>query len=401
MLRVNTESATTGMKLAISVYHPTHPDHILLRYGYELQPNDLARLRQMRVHGLWVRYPSFDFLSKFVDERVLVAQQPVLQQMAQTFETLQNQSTARLPYENYCESIGRLIQSLAYNPSAAIFMGDLTDCDDELLRHSTAVMYLSVLMGLKLSDHLIKQRRHIDPARAREVNNLGIGAMLHDVGVARLEDSVRDRYGATGDDTDPSWREHPSLGYEMVHGKIDPSAATVVLHHHQRRDGSGYAGSGWPALSGRRIHVFAQITALADQFDRMCHPVNRPRQPTVCVLRGLLAEPVCDNFEPQILKALCLVAPPYPPGSVVRLTNDQWAVVVNHNGADPCHPVVQTVPGPPQAFGAGDVAPGPELDLSRNDGALHIAENDGWDVSELNFAAPPLLQGSGGAMAYL
>ncbi len=280
-------------------------------------------------------------------------------------------------------------------------MGDLTDCDDHLRRHSTAVMYLSVLMGMKLCDYLAKQRRHIDPARAREVTNLGIGAMLHDVGIPQLDQSVRDCYDVIGDENDPAWQEHPSLGYDMVRGEIEPSAATVVLHHHQRRDGSGYAGARWPAINGKRIHVFAQIAALADQFDRMCHPVNRPQQPAVCVLRTLLEEAIGETFEPQVLQALCLVTPPYPPGSVVRLTDDQWAVVVRHNGADPCHPIVQIVPGPPESFGADDVAPGPELDLSRTAGELHVAEHDGWDVTKLNFEPPPLLQGSRAAVAYL
>ncbi len=97
------------MKLALSVYHPSLADHILLRHGYELHPNDIARLRQLHIHGFWVSYHSFDFLARFVDERIQVAQQPVLQHVSQTFDALQNQSAARLPYDDYCESIGRLI----------------------------------------------------------------------------------------------------------------------------------------------------------------------------------------------------------------------------------------------------------------------------------------------------
>jgi len=64
----------------------------------------------------------------------------------------------------------------------------------------------------------------------------------------------------------------------MVHGEVEPSAATVVLNHHQQYDGSGYSGEGNAALDGQQIHVLARIVALTDQFDRTRHLIDGPSE---------------------------------------------------------------------------------------------------------------------------
>jgi HD-GYP domain-containing protein (c-di-GMP phosphodiesterase class II) len=399
MLRVKLDTARPGIELARSVYHPVQTQHILLKQGYELQASDLPRLNRFKVRTIWARCPGFDFLSKYANDAIQVAQQPVLNLISQTFDSLQDKAAPKLPYNDYCKSMGQLVESLMHSPSAALFMGDLADNDDDLKRHSTAVMYMSVLMGLKLSDHLVKQRRHINPVRAKEVNSLGVGALLHDVGVARLDKKVRQRYEATGDENDPKWQEHPSLGYETVHGNVEPSAATVVLHHHQRQDGSGYAGPDKPVLSGTRLHVFARISGLADQFDRLCHPPNQPEQPAVAALGQLMDSSWTLKFEDQVLRALCLVVPPFAPGCAVRLNDDRWAVIIDHNGSDPCHPLVQIIPGQPGQIDIGSIEPGDELNLA--EAGLNVVEHDGRDVSNLNFEPPAVMAGTAADVAYL
>ena len=83
MLRVDLEIAKPGMTLALSVYHPTQPGHILLRPHYALTENDVKLLRELRVHTIWVIYPQFEFLARYVDEKAQVAQQSTLSQLGE------------------------------------------------------------------------------------------------------------------------------------------------------------------------------------------------------------------------------------------------------------------------------------------------------------------------------
>jgi HD-GYP domain-containing protein (c-di-GMP phosphodiesterase class II) len=383
------------MKLALPVRHPQFPKQVLLKMGYSLDDGAIRRMETMGVRSVWVRYPSLDFLRDIVSEQVIDNQSTIVQNIASTFEAMQKQASAKLDFNTYTSSITTLVETLIANPQSAVFLGELSDyAGDDLLRHSNAVTYLSLLMGLKLEGYIVKQRRHVDPMRAKDVINLGVGAMMHDLGVTQLDPEVRKKHRETGDETDKAWQEHAKLGYEMVRGKVEPTAATVVLNHHQRADGTGYAGKDVPILDGTRIHVFARIVGLADQFDRMKNPPGLPPQSTVWVLSALLSPDMQAKFDVEVLRALFMVVPPYPPGTVLQLSDDRWAVAIDHNIGDPCRPVVQIIHNP-QTIGVEpapeDAAPVETIDLSQHAKSLYVAMVDKVDVSDLNFEAPAFL----------
>jgi len=395
MLKVDINNTQEGMRLALPVRHPEQPDHLLLRVGYELEQKTIERMKDLGLRCLWIDYPNLATVDRYVSDEILGQHGQVASQIGQTFDDMQQGATAKVRYDQYCKSIGNLVDSLLCNPKAAVFIGDLADLGgNELMRHSSATTYLAVLMGLKLEGYLVKQRKHIDPARAKGVINLGVGAMLHDLGILQLDPKVRERYAKTGDESDPEYQEHPSLGYETLRGKIEPSAAIVVLHHHQRADGSGYAGKKWPVLSEERIHVFARVVGLAEWFDRMRFPHNAAPQPPVYVLASLLLPETTAKFDRSVIRALLSVVPAYPPGSIVKLNNNAYAVVIDHNPATPCRPVIQPIQDP-KDIDADHMPNSKPVDLSQVTEKVFITECDGQDVAELNFKQPDwLMDGS-------
>lgn len=393
MLRIDVRRARPGMKLALPVYNPKAPDRVLLKLGYDLTEKVVHRLVDAGVSTLWVQYPPLQHLEKVLDVTTMRVQQEVVGSITSTFETLQTQSAARLHYEDYTRTIVALIDHMACNPNAALFLGDLFNADDDLLRHSAAVTYISVLIGMKMETYIVQQRKHVDPGRAKEIINLGLGAMLHDIGVIGLEQEVRDVHAQTGDETDPAWREHPSIGFRMVRGRIEPSAATVVLNHHQRFDGDGYAGEDFPVLDGQSIHIFARIGAVADAFDHLRVPVEaEPPRPTVAVLQELVKTDLAHRFDPKVLMTLLSVVPPYPPGTVLRLSDGRWAAAIDHNPEDPCRPVVQIIDSPDEwpPMDVADPEPAEQVDLAMSHAGLYVAECDGQDVEAFNFRRPNL-----------
>ncbi|MEM9021540.1 MAG: HD domain-containing phosphohydrolase [Planctomycetota bacterium] len=385
MLRVDIRSARPEMTLALPVMNPRLPGHQLLNIGYELTPAVIEKLDEMRVRTLWVDYPRLSFLGKYVDPATVQIRANVVTQMQDTFETLQQSSAAKLNYDSYTSTITNLVDSVVSNPEAALFLGDLCEQEtgDELMRAGSAVTYLSVLLGLKLEGYLIKQRRHVaDPARAKQVVPLGVGAMLHDIGVTLLPKEVADRYKETHDETDPAWREHTALGFRAVRGRIDPTAATVVLHHHQQFDGNGYAGKDFPVQQGEGIHIFARIAAVADVFTRLSSPAGGESMPQVWALAAMLSDKLRTRFDPNVLRALVEVVPPYPPGSRVTLSDGTEAVVVDHHIADPCNPTVQRLPN--NTLPTAGQPLGETVNLRDHD-TLNIVMCDGQRTEPYNF----------------
>lgn len=388
MLRIDVGKVKPGMKLALPVQNPKVPSRTLLKMGYELSVSVVDRLREYGIKSVWVRYPSLDFLASYINTETQKVQSEVVTQIASTFESLQSEAAAKLPYDTYTQTLQSLVDHLGSNPQTAIFLGDLADAgDDQLMRHSSSVTYLSLLLGMKLEGYLVRERKRVNPARAKDVTSLGMGAMLHDVGVTLLDPQVRQRYEETGDESDPQWQQHPAKGFELVRSHVDPSAATVVLNHHQRYDGSGYVGGDFPVLSEKSVHVFARIAAVADQFDMLRYPAGMPEQPTVWALSAMASEPMQSRFDLQVLRALLAVVPPYPPGSLVKLSDERWGVCVDHHPMAPCRPTVQIIPDPATLDG-DDLPAGPTVNLSETARQIHIAEHDGHDVSDMNFNPP-------------
>lgn len=382
MLRCELNQARPGMRLALPVMNPQVPGKVLLRVGFELDHSIITRLNKLAIRTLWIEYPGLEFIDKFIDQKQLQTKQEVVTQIKDTFTAIQGEATAKLDFDRYTKTIGTLVDQILNNPKTNTFMDELDVAGDELLQHSSSTTFLALMMGLRLEGYLVSQRPRVNPTRAKEVANLGVGAMLHDVGVPLLEEDVRQRYMQTQNEHDAEWQQHPTLGFRVVRGKVDPSAAAVVLHHHQRFDGEGYTGE-FPVLSGESIHIFARIVAVAEAYDRLRHPANQDPQPAVWVLSSMLATPTCDRFDPNVLRALTEVVPPYPPGSTVRLSDRRHAIVIDHNAKDPCRPKVIPLEGElnPEE-GLPEIEP---LDLSKEDPMLHIAVCDDQPVAEFNF----------------
>ncbi len=129
---------------------------------------------------------------------------------------------------------------------------------------------------------------------------------------------------------------------------------------------------------------------MADQFDRLRSPANLPPQPTVWVLQAMLNKPLMTKFDPEALKALLAVVPPYAPGSIVRLSDGRHAVVIDHHPHDPCWPTVQVIPDPDSLDTADETPAGPAINLSEHREELMVVEHEGCQVRDLNFDPPAI-----------
>lgn len=393
MLRVSLTNARPGMTLGMPVYHPTLPSHILLRPGFVLDEASLEKLNELRVPLVWIRYPALDSVMRYTDPQVVYEQANLTAMMGRALDRAPDGLHAEVDFTRYAASIRALVARLSANPEAAVLVQDLVGAEAPFVMHCANLCFVSLLMGLKLEMYLIDQRHKLPAAHARNVENLGIGALLADIGVLRLPPGVYDRWLATGDDSDPEWQRHVRSGYEMIRGKVEPTASTAVLQHHQRYDGRGFPGlppSG-QTLRGNRIHVFARIIAVADLFDRLRNPPaargdERHRVPVVRVLSAIAQHARRRLIDPIVFKALVHVVPPYAPGSVVRLSNGTDAVVTGFDPLYPCRPVVRVLKSmAPEAIGE-DANLGHEHDL-RVTRDLAVICIDGADVSADNFEA--------------
>jgi HD-GYP domain-containing protein (c-di-GMP phosphodiesterase class II) len=390
MLRVTLAKAQPGMVLAMPVLHPKNPEHVLLKPGATLDVATIGALGEFRIGALWIKYPPLEHLARFVSPRILNEHARLTGLLAQGFDAVSCDSRAPLAYDQYGSAIRRLLGAFIDIPSAALFVQSMATDDRPLLSHSSNVCFLSLLMGLKLEGYLVTQRSRVNPHRAMRIENLGLGAMLHDTGMLQLAPNVLAKFHEDGNVDDADVRRHVVLGFELLRGGIPATAAGVALHHHQNYDGSGYPrirgadGQSHP-LAGERIHIFSRIVAVADRFDRLRRTrpgAEVPDLPNVAALRAMLDLARDAKIDPMVFRALLSVAPAYPPGSIVGLSDGRRAVVDRYDPIDPCRPVCRVLASAGARLDEAKL--GNEVNL-RQETIVSIVSIDGVDVGSCNF----------------
>jgi len=124
--------------------------------------------------------------------------------------------------------------------------------DAETYEHSQRVVSFSLRLGQELSlDRL-------------QMESLGLGAFLHDIGKIRVPDAILLKPGRLTAEEWVRMRNHPLYGQQLLKGiKFLTGASRVVGQHHERWDGSGYPRG----LAGGEIDLNARIFAVADAYD--------------------------------------------------------------------------------------------------------------------------------------
>ncbi len=384
MIRVHVDRLVPGMVLARPIPNPSIPGRYLLQKDQEVPLSLVPRLKQWGIYEVWIRYPQLEFLEYLFDQDLEEQQRELYHRVRCNFERTMQNTGAVLDWQGFEEAVTGLMETLHRHRFASILQ-KLDAYDNYLMVHSTNVCYLGMLLGVELESYLIQQRRLKDPREAKDLRQLGLGLLLHDVGKVRIDPQVLNKPGRLTPEEMEHVRQHPVLGYEMVRGNVPPSSATVVLNHHQRWDGRGYPPRVDPAtgeplapLRETQIPVFARIATVVDVFDAATtHRCYSAAKPPVRVLHEMRT--VCRGmFDPVILEAFFKLIPPFPVGKVVRLSNGMEAAVVDFNPEDPYRPKVQAL-----RTAEGHVLHDPslhEFDLAiyRD---LYIQEVDGQDIT--------------------
>lgn len=142
----------------------------------------------------------------------------------------------------------------------------------------------------------IGQRLELSP---KEIGELELLAVLHDIGKIGIDDSVLNKPGPLTKEEWAIMKKHPEIGYRIAKASSElEHIAEFILYHHERWDGTGYP----KGLSGEEIPLLSRILAVADAYDAMTEDrVYRKAMDTVCALKELKNN-AGTQFDPQIVE---------------------------------------------------------------------------------------------------
>jgi len=206
---------------------------------------------------------------------------------------------------------------------------------DKATVHALNVTILSLLMGRNLG------------LSADELRDLGVGALLHDIGKLDLPERVRHDDEHFGLSERRSYEEHVALGVRQARRMgLSPGATLVVAQHHEQADGGGFP----LRLQSDNMTIAARIVAMVNRYDNLCNNHLAHWSVTPAESLSLLFARSPAQFDTSLLASFIRMMGVYPAGSVVQLTDNRHALVVSINASRPLRPrVLVYEPGVPRA----------------------------------------------------
>ena len=225
---------------------------------------------------------------------------------------------ARLGKAVELDKVGPVVESVTEsilrNSGALLGLLRIKNKDDYTFLHSVSVCALLVAFcrSRKMDEDTIYQA--------------GLGGLLHDTGKALVPDTILNKQGRLTDEEFDVIKRHPRDGYDILvkTPEIGPIPLDITLHHHERRDGSGY-----PDKQGEgAISELAQMAAIVDVYDAITSDrCYHKGMPAAEALRKIY-EWSKFHFSPTLAQEFMRCVGIYPVGTLVLLESGRLGVVI-------------------------------------------------------------------------
>ncbi len=328
-----------GTLLGKTLYNGT--GNILLKAGIELNESLLTRLED---NGIFLVYVddgySYQEIRDIIQPEVKHRAIDSIRTIFELIEKKPKGSSDEIrdirkmlihkSMDKYLDSVktvsAQIIENILSSQSLMINLVDIKSFDNKTYEHSLSVAVLSLILGIEA-----KLSRN-------QLHSVFIGALLHDVGKVLLP--VKVNKPLTEEDR-LILKTHPTRGYEYMKEShsIDGHAKAIILQHHEHYDGSGYPRG----TSGEYTGLASRIVGIANRYDELTSapPEGKPVPPNEAM--EYLMGSAGTEFDFDLVSLFVRKIIPYPPGTLVTLSNGRIAVVTDVNNNFPLRPIVRYV----------------------------------------------------------
>lgn len=213
--------------------------------------------------------------------------------------------------------IAKMVESIICNPDAMGVLSQLKNADEYTALHSVRVCILALTFG-----------RHLDMSR-EELNLLGVGALLHDVGKMKVPIEILNKSEKLTEKEYDIIKTHVPLGVEVLENSpgISPISIQVAANHHERYGGGGYAGG----IHGDSIGIFGMVGGVVDCYDAITSDRTYHKGISSYDALSKMYQWRTSAFHPGLVEQFIQCMGVYPIGSLVELTTGAVGVVATIN----------------------------------------------------------------------
>lgn len=305
------------VKLAKPVYNEA--GQILIGHGIPLTKQMILRLHQLGITFVYMEDEKTEDIvfRPAVTEK---ARQEALGVMKQSFEDVANAKNFNSKFsfdkmERQFKSVIReMLDQIKGHKEAVSLLSDVCAHDNYILAHSLNVTIYTLALGLKLQ------------LKSRQLEEIGLGAMLHDVGKILVPHSILMKPSRLTDGEYEEIKKHAEYGFNILKKEhsIPLTAAHCAYQHHERLNGTGYPRG----ITGDQIHLYGKILGITDVYDAVTS--NRVYRQAMLPSEGLeiLYAGAGTQFDAEMVEAFRKSIVVYPNGLTVHLHDHRKGVVL-------------------------------------------------------------------------
>lgn len=223
------------------------------------------------------------------------------------------------------EAVSGCVDSILRNQDASLWLTRMQTKNAGTAQHSMNVSALSIIIAKSMG------------LNNREMEDVGVCGMLHDVGKTRLATHLIEKTAALNQEEWAEMRRHTVYGRDILLStqNVMSGAADVAYSHHERPDGNGFPNG----LVADQIPVYSKIVAIAEAYDNMT--TAQPYRAAVSPSHALqeLYSQRNKQFDEELVILFIDSVGIFPPGSIVEMVNKEVGIVLA-NTADKLRPRV-------------------------------------------------------------
>ena len=225
------------------------------------------------------------------------------------------------------QEAAKLIDSIAdvflNGNDAVMHLIQQKDGSEDLYFHSLNVSVLAMMLAFEMK------------CTEEQIKIIGKAALFHDLGKVNVPDQINKKTTPLTRAEQNFYELHGQYGVDVgAKAGMDKITLDVIASHHEYLDGSGFPKK----LKGDAIRMPTRIITIANVYDNLCNHIDMNQSMTPHEALSLMYAHRRAQFDPLAMATLVKSLGVYPPGTLVKLSNDAVGLVMNVNVGLPLRP---------------------------------------------------------------